>query len=53
MMTKVLPFNSPGAQELYQKINHDEPNYSIIADDKLVDLLKQIFEKDPEKRCKV
>ncbi len=31
----------------------DEPDYSTIKNESLIDLLKGIFEKDPEKRLTI
>lgn len=45
-----IPFEKHGMLELYQAIREDEPEYDESCNPELVDLLKRLLEKDPEKR---
>ena len=50
MMYKKYPFTANNIPTLYNKIMQDEPEYAPDSNLLLVDLLKRIFVKDPEKR---
>jgi|LauGreDrversion4_2_1035121.scaffolds.fasta_scaffold1000614_2 [calcium/calmodulin-dependent protein kinase] kinase len=55
MVTKRFPFvtNNSFGQELFNKILHEDPDYSDIEDPRLILLLKGILRKDPNKRLKI
>eukprot|EP00347_Sterkiella_histriomuscorum_P020907 403336004 len=50
MFTKKMPFLSQNVQELQTKILNDEPDYTVIEDELVRDLLQKIFQKDHTKR---
>jgi serine/threonine protein kinase len=45
-----IPFEKHGMLELYQAIRNDEPVFDDGCNPELVDLLKRLLEKNPEKR---
>lgn len=54
MLTKKFPFTSTGnindIQNLYKKIQNEEPEYPKEAQPDLIDLLEKTFKKNPEER---
>lgn len=53
VMNRLCPFTAPSTPLLYEKIISTEPDYSQIEDEKLVNLLKLIFIKDPTQRATI
>ena len=45
-----LPFEGESVMEVFDGIIHDKPDFSIITNDKLRDLIKGLLKKNPKKR---
>jgi [calcium/calmodulin-dependent protein kinase] kinase len=45
-----IPFERPGALELYEAIKKDDVDYGPDNDPQFLDLMKRILEKDPMRR---
>ena len=50
MYTKKYPFTANSIPGIQKQLLNDEPDYSEIKDEKLVDLLKHMFIKNPHNR---
>lgn len=48
-----IPFNRDGMIQMYEAIRADEPNLPEDTNPLLLDLFKQVLEKDPEKRIQM
>ena len=53
MIHNKYPFNGRTFPELYNNIQNTEPEYDSTIDPSLLELLKGIFEKDPDKRYSI
>ncbi|PWY97001.1 Pkinase-domain-containing protein [Testicularia cyperi] len=53
MVVGHLPFNKDNFYEMYEAIKNDEPEYPDFLSENLVDLLKRMLTKDPNKRITV
>lgn len=48
-----IPFNRDGVLDMYEAIKSDEPHMPEDENADFVDLIRQVLEKDPEKRIKM
>lgn len=53
MITGYSPFYRKSEAQIYKAIEKEEPDYSKIGNPKIVELLKRMLEKNPERRANI